>query len=106
LIRELGLPIVDVEAWLDSIDPSVIDRWLAYDRLEPISAPWQHTAQVCAALWEAIAIIAAGQGVELPPRSGEYWIPDRTGSRQPPAPAATNTTDLAAAEAALAKRFG
>jgi hypothetical protein len=95
-----------VEAWLDSIDPSVIDRWLAYDRIEPISTPWHHTAEVCRQIWEALQYWAAKQGIELPARAADHWIPDRSGAASAAPPTPSYTTDLAAAEAALARRYG
>jgi hypothetical protein len=92
-----------VDAWLAGLDPTVLDWWLAFDRIEPISQPWTHTATLCAAVWEALSAIAAAQGVELPARKPEYWIPNRQAveSRQP-----TNRIDPEQLEAIMRRRFG
>jgi hypothetical protein len=95
---------VDADAWLESLDPCVLDGWIAYDRLEPISSPWQHTATLCMVIWEAMSAIAAGHGVKLPERKLEDFMPSRepgqtTGETQ-------QRIDPEHLEAVLRRRFG
>ena len=96
--------IVDADAWIESLDPRVLDGWIAYDRLEPISSPWQHTATVCVTLWEALRAIASGQGVKLPEQTLEDFIPRRQVDQQ--AEKSRERICPEKLEAALRRRFG
>jgi hypothetical protein len=93
-----------VETWLASLDPRVLDGWLAFDRLEPISQPWMHSATICQVLWDALGAIAAAQGVELPKRSVDDWIPDRQASEA--TAQKSERIDPEQLQAALRRRFG
>ena len=97
-----------MDTWLASIDPTLIERWLAYDRLEPISSPWQHTATLAFAMWEAIRRLATAQGVDLPARLPDAWIPSRE-SRETPRESATSPSermDAAEIQSLLHRKFG
>jgi len=74
---------------------------MAYDRLEPISSPWQHTATLAAEIYHAVAYYAATQGVTLPERKTEDWIPTRTAAA--PEPAKRMTADEI--EAVMRRKF-
>lgn len=94
---------MDVDAWFASLDSRVLDGWIAYDQLEPISSPWLHTATVCMVLWQAMQAIAAGQGVKLPDRKAEDFMP----TREPePADQSRERITPEKLEAVLRRRFG
>ena len=76
--------------------------WLAYDRIEPISAEWAHTATTAAAAHNAGVLIAAAHGVDLEPVTPDQFIPDR--EAQPETPPERMTADEI--QQALARRFG
>lgn len=61
----------------------MIDGWLAYDRIEPISSQWSHTATAAAAAHNAVALLAAAQGVQIEPASPADYVPNRTAELRP-----------------------
>ena len=89
---------------MEQLDPRVLDGWLAFDRIEPISQPWMHTATICQVLWDALGAIASAQGVTLAKRQVEDWIPERQASE--PRKATNRPIDPQQLQAALRRRFG
>lgn len=70
---ELGID--DPESWFNSVPPEVVDRWIVYDRIKPVS---RHVplAKVCAEVYQLAQLAAAKLGVSMPARSYSYWLPD------------------------------
>lgn len=69
----LGIP--DPVAWIDSVEPYVIDCWLAYDAHEPIPYPWLQSATIAAEAYRTTAFISAGNGHVLDARAVRDFMP-------------------------------
>lgn len=81
----------------------MLDGWIAYDRLEPISSDWVHTGTLAAAAHNAVVLQAAVQGVTLEPRAPADYCPDRTATAAPQTAAAMTAEQVAEA---LHRRLG
>jgi len=75
---------------------------MAFDRVEPISGAWRHTGEIAAAAWNAVALLAAGQGVKIDLRTAADFTPDRSAPVQD-SPAEFSGEQI---RAAMEKRFG
>lgn len=69
--------IEDVEAWLDSVSPRVLDFWQAFDSIEPIGEQWRQTAETNALLSRIVEFQAAKLGMELQKTTIEDCMPQR-----------------------------
>lgn len=69
----LGIP--DPIAWIDSVEPAVIDRWLEYDRFEPIPSPWLQSATIAAEVYRVASWIAASNGEKLDAKRVADFMP-------------------------------
>lgn len=80
----LGIP--DPLTWIDTVDPYVIDCWIAYDAVEPIPYAWLQTAVMAAETYSVTGMVAANKGVKVPPKAVRDFMPktsdaDRAGIR-------------------------
>lgn len=71
----ISLGIDDPLTWIDSVHPSVIDAWIAYDRVEPIPRPWDQTATVAMEVYRVAMLTASKNGHELDPKSRSDFMP-------------------------------
>lgn len=76
--------IVDFDAWLSNLDPRVLDQWVAFDRVEPISDPWQHTGTIASEVHEVVRWIAMERGVQVEATSPDDYRPRRAVPRATP----------------------
>ena len=76
---------------MDRTPRHVLDRWIAYNAVEPLPMPWNQTAAIAAEVYSLCQMIAAKGGVKLPNQPPSEWIPtaDRNAKRTTPAKPAT-----------------
>lgn len=69
----------------------VLDRWIAFNAVEPLPMPWNQTAAVAAEIYGLLQMIAAQKGIKMPNQSPAEWIPtaDQIVNRTKPAKPAT-----------------
>lgn len=79
----IALGIADPIAWIDSVDPSVIDCWIEYDALEPIPYPWLQSATIAAEVYRTTAFIAAANGQKIDTRKVSEFMPETADARRP-----------------------
>lgn len=82
----LKLGIDDVLGWLDRVDRSVLDFWIAFDSIEPIGDEWQQIAEVKQLLTQLAAFIVAKYGINLEIPVSDELMPDRYRREKRPAP--------------------
>ncbi len=75
----LGIP--DPIDWIDTVDPRVIDCWIAYDSHEPIPYPWLQTATIAAEAYRTTAFVAAANGQRLDHRKVASFMPKTADTR-------------------------
>lgn len=81
----IALGIADPITWIDTVDPAVLDRWIAYDAVEPIPDPWLAAGTIAAEVGHVAGITAACHGVEPPPpRSPMSFVPGRRSAAASP----------------------
>lgn len=75
----------------------VLDRWLAFNAVEPIAMPWQETATIAAEVYSLNQMIAASHGIQLPSRPLKDWIPtvDQSSQVAPESKVMTADQDMA-----------
>ncbi|TWU19566.1 hypothetical protein [Allorhodopirellula heiligendammensis] len=80
LAISLGIP--DPIAWIDTVDPYVLDCWLAYDSREPIPYPWLQSATIAAEAYRTTSFISAGNGAVLDSRAVRDFMPRTSAAKQ------------------------
>lgn len=92
LARELG--IADPLAWLDSVDPVVVDCFALSCDLDPLPDPWLQTATIAMEIYQLASLIGAYKGIRLPELKIGHWMPSRAGkSSDTQAPGLTMTIE-------------
>lgn len=71
----IALGIADPVAWIDTVDPYVIDCWLAYDAVEPIPFPWLQSATIAAEVYRSAEIAGIGKIERLQPKRVKDFMP-------------------------------
>jgi hypothetical protein len=69
--------IEDVEAWLEGVEPRVLEFWQAFDFVEPIGEQWRQTAETNKLLSRVVELMAARFGIEMEPTTIEELMPQR-----------------------------
>jgi hypothetical protein len=59
------------------LPPKALDRWIAFDSVEPIGEQWAQSAQVCELLSQVIGVLAATSGVKLDTYTSQNFMPGR-----------------------------
>lgn len=72
----IALGIADPIGWIDSVDPQVLDCWIAFDAIEPIPYPWLQSATIAAESYRTASFIAAAHGGTLEPRRVADFMPE------------------------------
>jgi len=54
-----------------------LDRWEAFDRVEPIGEHWKQTASIMSMITHVISYMAAYMGTKATPSEPEDLMPDR-----------------------------
>jgi hypothetical protein len=75
LARELG--IADPLAWLDTVDPVVVDCFAISCEQYPLPDPWLQTATIAMEIYQLASLIAASKGARFPELSIDHWMPAR-----------------------------
>ena len=105
----LKLGIDDVLGWLDRVDRSVLDFWIAFDAIEPIGDEWQQVAELKRLLAQLSAFQSAACGVVLAIPETDELMPDRyrpAPVKRKPAPIAKTPEEQKAEAAAIARAMG
>jgi len=70
---------VDVEAFVASVDSTVLDYWSEYDAVYPLNDQdmrhWQNARQ-CVLLWQVYGAVMASSGVKVDAVSANEFLPD------------------------------
>lgn len=83
----MALGVHDVDGLLEGLTSEQFMTWVAYDRLEPIGAPWQMAATMTAAIINELRTMTMAQ-LGQPMREEDMISPaDLLGQSAPPPPA-------------------
>jgi hypothetical protein len=70
---------VDVEAFVASVDSTVLDYWAEYDAVYPLNDQdmrhWQNARQ-CVLLWQIYGTLLATNGVKVDPVTANDFLPE------------------------------
>lgn len=61
--------------WLDSVSEEDLQRWRAFDRVEPIGRSYEQTAMLCMQMDYLMSIVSAGHGGKYKPAKFKDWMP-------------------------------
>jgi len=69
--------IADVDQWLSTLPKGTLDKWLAFDAVEPIGEQRLQHAELLAVLYRLTAVTLAANGQGMDPIQIEGYMPSR-----------------------------
>lgn len=67
-----------MESWLKSLPVGALDKWLAFDSIEPIGEQWRQSAKILHAIWSGINFSAVANGAkDVKPFDEDDFMPSR-----------------------------
>jgi hypothetical protein len=69
--------IADVDGWLSTLPKGTLDKWLAFDAVEPIGEQRLQHAELLAVLYRLTAVTLAAHGQGMDPIQIEGYMPSR-----------------------------
>ncbi len=95
----LALGIDDPIHWMNNVDRSVLDWWIAYYRVEPFGSDWSQTATIAERLGHIADTMDSYFGGEVTPRRFNDYLPADS------FPAKPNRKQSTSIDEALTRRF-